>query len=59
MARLFNDGAEMRDLCFWDNWTSINPADVTVASALPNPFVSAYYYRIDSNSAINALYHLL
>lgn len=45
MTRIFTDGAEMRDALFWDN-----PAPVTVVSALPTPYASAYCYKIANNN---------
>lgn len=46
MTRIFNDGAEMVDLKFWDG---INNSPPTVESA--TPFVSEYYYEIKSGGA--------
>lgn len=41
MTRVFTDGAEMRDTLFWNS-----AAGMTVVSANPVPFASAYCYKL-------------
>jgi hypothetical protein len=45
MARIFNDGAEMLDTCFWDGEPGRGYAQVQTAT--PNPFLGEAYYEIN------------
>lgn len=53
MTRLYTDGAEMRDIEFWDSW-NFAP---TVANA--TPFLSAYYYSVPTSYVGGIAYRIL
>lgn len=60
MTRIFTEGAEMNDILFWD----VANGDISVISAAPAPYQSAFAYKIGSGiascsrfiSAINECY---